>query len=116
MKRILSSIAFLVLFVFTSLAADITGDWKGIVKVPNGDIELTCKLKAEGDKLTGTIVSPYGEVPIIDGKIHGDDFTFKLEIGEDMIEQHGKVSGDTIVLKGVFRGSDIEHTFKRVGK
>jgi hypothetical protein len=114
MKRILISWIFLFVFVAAGLATDITGDWIGVVKVPDGDIQLTCKLKADGDKLTGSIVSPYGEIPITDGRVTGNIFSFKVEIGENVIEQHGKLYGDSIVVKGVFRGSDIQHTFKRV--
>lgn len=114
MKRTLISSIFLFVFAFACFAADVTGNWKGVVKIPNRTIDVTYKLKSEGEKLTGSAISSYGEIPILDGKINGNDFTFKLEIGDDIVEQQGKLYGDSMVLVGNFRGLDIQSTFNRV--
>ncbi|WP_207427785.1 hypothetical protein [Pedobacter sp. SYSU D00535] len=116
MKKTLTSIALVLAGFLVCLAADLTGSWKGTVKTPNGDnLEITYKLKAEGEKLSGVVVSSYGELPLMDGQIKGDDFSFKLNFGDDntMVGQ-GKLYGDSIVIKTDFRGNSSQNTFKRV--
>ncbi len=50
MKRLLVLAA---VFALSVLAADVTGTWKATAEGPNGTMERTFVLKAEGDKLTG---------------------------------------------------------------
>ncbi len=115
MKKALISFMFVFAFVLFCFAADLTGNWKGTIKIPNADdLELTYKLKAEGETLTGSVKSSYGEIPLMDGKIKGDEFTFKLKIGDNIMEQSGKLYGDSIIIKSNFRGTNRENTFKRV--
>ena len=115
MKKVLSSSIFLFVLAFACFASDLTGKWSGTVKIPNrDDLDLTYKLKTEGDKLTGSVISQYGEIPLTEGKVHGNDFSLKIEVGEYTIEQNGKLYGDSIVIKSTFRGSDMQGTFKRV--
>jgi len=117
MKKTLFCSIFLFAFALLCYAADLTGNWKGTVKLPNADdLELTYKLKAEGETLTGIVKSSYGEIPLIDGKIKGDEFTFKLQIGSNLMEQSGKLYGDSIIIKSNFRGTNTENTFKRVAE
>ena len=100
-----------------SFVNDITGVWKGTVKVPSGeDVEITYHLKAEGEKLTGVISSASGdELNILDGRIKGDDFSFKLDFGSNNILQaQGKLYNDSIVVKSQIKSYTIQNTFKRV--
>ncbi|MBC8051681.1 MAG: hypothetical protein H7Y13_01310 [Sphingobacteriaceae bacterium] len=114
MKKLLISSLFIFLFALACFASDLTGTWNGKVKIPNrDDLELTYKLKSEGETLTGSVISQYGEIPLIDGKIRGNDFTFKLEVGENTVEQTGKLYGDSIIIKMDFRGSVMQCTFKK---
>ena len=115
MKKIAISSVFMFLFVLACYASDLTGVWKGNVKIPNrDDLELTYKLKSEGEILTGSIISQYGEIPLIDGRIKDNNFSFKVEIGENIVEQTGKLYGDSIIIKSNFRGTDLQCTFKRI--
>ncbi len=62
---------------------------------------MAVKLKADGDKLTGTFVSPNGqETKIEDGKFKDGEVSFKVTRERDgnkfVIKFKGKVSGDTI--------------------
>lgn len=117
MKKTIISVALLFVFALSCFAADLTGIWKGIVKLPNGDdLELTYKLKTEGEALTGSVTSSYGEIPLHDGKIKGEDFTFKLQFGNSVMEQNGKLYGDSIVIKSTFQGNERKNTFKRVSE
>ena len=109
--------ALVAMVVCMSFAADITGVWKGTVKVPSGDdIEITYHLKAEGEKLTGVISSATGdEINIQEGKINGDNFSFKLDFGSNNILQaQGKLYTDSIVVNSKIKSYTSKNTFKRV--
>ena len=118
MKKAFLSLTMILAFALVCLAADLTGNWKGTIQVPGGaePLEITYKLKADGDKLTGVVSSTYGELPVSDGKITGTDFTFKLQIGDNSIDQKGKFYGDSIVIKSEFQGIPMQTTFKRVAE
>lgn len=114
MKKTIISLAFLFVFALACFAADLTGIWKGAVKMPNGEsLDLTYKFKAEGETLTGSVTSSYGELALSDGKIKGNDFTFKLDFGGNVMEQSGKLYGDSIVISSSMQGNEIKNTFKR---
>jgi hypothetical protein len=88
----------------SALAADknATGTWKWTFNRNGEDVNLSVKLKQEGDKLTGTFVGPDGqETEIKDGTINKDgDVKFKVERefngNKFTINYSGKVDGDTI--------------------
>jgi len=80
---------------------DVTGTWKSSSTNQNGQVrESTFKLKAEGEKLTGTISGRQNDTAIEEGKIKGDEISFKVtrEFNNNkvVIKYTGKVSGDTI--------------------
>ncbi|MXV17980.1 hypothetical protein [Hufsiella ginkgonis] len=118
MKKIILSISFIFTFVicFAAIVADLTGTWKGLIKFGDQKLELTYKLKAEGEKLTGSIVSSYGEIPLTDGKIAGSDFSYKIDIGGGPQESKGKFMGDSIQITSTFGGNSVTNTFKRVAE
>ncbi len=116
MKKTTLSIASIFLFVLVCLAADLTGTYKGSIDIQDRKLELTYKLKAEGEKLTGSITSEYGELPLLEGKITGADFTYKIDIGNGPREAKGKFMGDSIVITSNFGGTDVKNTFKRVAE
>ena len=95
-----TTIALLVLAV-PALAADPTGTWKWSVDRNGETIENTLKLKVEAGKLTGTVTGRNNtETPIEEGKVEGDDVSFKVTrmFGDNKVVQtyKGKLSGDTI--------------------
>jgi hypothetical protein len=77
-----------------------TGTWKWEVKVNEQTIDLSLKLKQDGDKLTGALTGPGGETEIQDGKYKDGDLSFTVvreRNGQKMTFKYtGKVSGDTI--------------------
>jgi hypothetical protein len=88
-------------------AADPTGTWTWTRPGRNGgpDVVSTLKLKADADKLTGTLSSPgrggqAQEAKIDDGKVKGDQVSFSVTRefnGNKMTAKYnGKLSGDTI--------------------
>lgn len=79
------------------LAADVTGEWKATAEGPNGAMERTLSLKAEGTKLTGQTVSSFtGKSTIEDGKVDGDAISFgitaNIQGNEMKIHYKGKVT------------------------
>jgi hypothetical protein len=105
---------FLLTFALLSLAlvvqaADVTGKW--VAQVPGrqgATTENTFTFKQSGETLTGTITTPRGETPISDGKVVGDDISFKqaLEFGGNSI---------TFLYKGKLSGDEIKFTREREG-
>jgi hypothetical protein len=89
---------------FALFAADVTGKWTAQVPGRQGNTrEQTFNLKADGDKLTGTVSGRQSDTPITDGKISGDtiSFTVKMEYNGNSVEQKytGTVSGSEIKFK-----------------
>ena len=84
---------------------EITGTWKSSFTNQNGQVrESVFKLKAEGEKLTGTVSGRQNDTAIEQGKIKGEEISFQVTReynGNKMVFKYtGKVSGDTI--KGKF--------------
>jgi hypothetical protein len=105
----------LILFALTAVlasAAAIDGTWvaemkqKGNKKSGGAErtVEVRLTLKADGDKATGSVRSGAGKraatVPIVDGKIDGNHFSFTTvsqgKKGEQRMTWQGTVNGDTI--------------------
>lgn len=97
------------------LAADPTGTWTGDQPGPNGNTyTIVFKLKADGDKLTGTMGGDQFEQAIQNGEIHGDDisFTVHLDFGDGIdLKYAGKVAADKIDFKVQRTGSDSPESF-----
>jgi uncharacterized protein (DUF2147 family) len=104
-KFALSAIATLALMATTMFAADISGKWTAEVEGRDGQKRTTTfNLKAEGDKLTGTVSGPGGrDFNIEDGKISGDDVSFAVTMemngNSRKVLYKGKASGDQLNLK-----------------
>lgn len=97
-------------------AADVTGKWTGQVPGRDGQTrEQTFTLKAEGEKLTGTVSSPMGDAPISDGVVKGDELSFSVKVsfnGNEMkMLYKGKLAGDEIQFKRNREGSERGQEF-----
>lgn len=91
-----------------TLAADASGNWTWSRPGRNGGEawKTTLTLKADGEKLTGTLTNPGRQggdpvkTPISDGKVTGDAISFSVTRefnGNKMVIKYsGTVSGDTI--------------------
>src|ERR1044071_9756259 len=80
-------------------ALDLGGKWKGEMKTPNGDmLEINFNFQVDGEKLTGTVASTYGEEQITEGVVKGDAISFIIMAGggQFKIVYKGKVVGDDI--------------------
>lgn len=121
-SRIFVSSALLVAAFLTAAssatAADLTGKWQGTMQTPDGQsLEINFNFKLDGEKLTGTAASSYGEEQITDGTVKGDAISFVILAGggQFKITYKGKVVGDdlkfTVTLGEM---GDRELTAKRV--
>jgi len=110
-----SAIAGLVLlFAGVALAADVTGTWNATTQGPDGqEMKLVFHFKQDGEKLTGTVEGPAGEVPITEGSINGDAIAFTVEVGDMKIVHKGTVTGDEMKLKVEIGEQTMEMTAKR---
>jgi hypothetical protein len=96
-RSILLTFALLVSVVTLAFAADITGRWQGKITMQDGnEFELVYTFKVDGETLTGALSTPNGDLPISDGKVKGDEFSFSLTFGDNTIPMKGKVDGDTL--------------------
>ena len=101
-----------------AFGADVSGKWVAKMQLPNGDTrDQTFNLKADGEKLTGTVSSPRGDAEISEGKVNGDEVSFvvvrKFNGEERKIPYKGKVSGDEMKLEMSMGERKMEMTAKK---
>lgn len=111
-KAIISSI-FIFCFALLCFAAEVTGRWDGKISTGNGELHLTYTLKAEGDKLTGTLKTEDGQTDIYEGKVSGDNIVFKLNYGDRVIPHQGKIVGDSLKMDITVGDQIIKTTLAR---
>jgi hypothetical protein len=119
MRRLVSAGLFVLLVFATCLASagDLNGRWEGKVKGPNGDdVQIAFTFKVDGEKLTGTVETPMGELPITDGKVKGDEISFKVDLGDNAITHQAKLSGKTLNMKAQAPWGDREFPLKRAAE
>ena len=98
----------------TAAAADITGKWSGQVPSRGEAAAATFTFKIDGDKLTGTMTGPQGEVALDEGKVSGDKISFTTPGGNAKILFQGTVAGDEIKMTRTREGGQArEFTLKR---
>jgi hypothetical protein len=119
MRKLVLSLA---VFAVAAFAADIDGTWKAETKTPDGQARTsTFVLKADGNKLTGTVQGMRGDPgPIENGKIDGNKFSFnvvrKTQNGEFKMAYKGTVSGAELKLSATMNMGGEERTFDMVAK
>jgi len=79
MKRVfMTTVVVLTLtgFVFAQDKIDVKGGWTMSIETPQGATPITLKFNdAEGEKITGTLFAPQGEIAVT-GKLTGKDISF----------------------------------------
>lgn len=114
MKKILSVILF---FLMTSscFATGIEGTWKAKMQGPNGDMELTFVFKMAGEKLTGTVKSPNGDIEITNTNVNGKEFSFDVSFNDMTIKHKGTLKEDDTISLRIEGGpnGDSEMILKR---
>jgi hypothetical protein len=110
------------LFLAIALAADLNGKWTGDMPGRGGETAATTfTFKVDGEKLTGTMTGPQGEIPLQEGKVSGDKISFSttLDFGGNSVKilYKGAVSGEQIKMSREREGGGQarEFTIKRAG-
>ena len=103
MKHILS---FLLLFAcYTALAQNpIDGNWKGTRETPNGTFEVNYTFKVEGNVVTGTWKTQFGEAKLEDGKIEGKKFSYTISFNEMKLSSTAELINENEILVKNERG------------
>jgi hypothetical protein len=83
-----------------AFAAGVAGKWTAAIDTQIGEQNYTYDFKVDGEKLTGTAKSQFGETPIAEGSVKGDEISFveNLNFQDQMLRivYKGKISGDEI--------------------
>jgi hypothetical protein len=113
-----ATLAALLLFAFSALAADVDGKWTGSVSTPNGDFPQAFTFKADGANLTGSMTGIDGmEVAIKDGKIDGNNISFSVSLDFGgmpfMLSYKGVMSGEEMKVMGEVMGMPFEFVLKK---
>jgi hypothetical protein len=120
-QRMMAAVAVAVAIIAAVLqAADVTGKWMGQVPTRDGGTrESTFTFKQDGEKLTGTMTGPQGDIELKDGAVKGDDLSFNVVLSfggnEVKLIYKGKVAGEEIKFTRQREGADQtqEFTVKR---
>ncbi|GGD52611.1 hypothetical protein GCM10011514_16020 [Emticicia aquatilis] len=100
---------FVFLFFICSTAVfaqtnPIDGNWKGTRETPNGTFEINYTFKVEGDKLTGTWKTQFGETKIENGKVEGKKFSYTISFNEMTINNTGELINENEIVTKNERG------------
>jgi len=96
-KIILTALLLCCFFVSFAAIGSLNGKWSGLLKTEQGDeYPLLYNFQSDGVHLTGTAKTPKGDMPINDGKISGNTFSFVVIVNNMEIEHHGKFYGDSV--------------------
>jgi hypothetical protein len=100
--------------------AGVAGDWDVTLQTPMGDNTFQVSFKQDGEKVTGVLKSPMGELPFDGGTMAGSDLKFAFKIDAQgtsiIITMTGKLTGDVIAGKADFGGfGEGDWTAKRAG-
>jgi hypothetical protein len=120
-QRMMAAVAIAVAILAVVVqAADVTGKWTGAVPTRDGGTrESTFNFKQDGEKLTGTMTGPQGDIELKDGAVKGDDVSFNVALsfgGNDVkLIYKGKIAGDEMKMTRQREGADQtqEFTLKR---
>ena len=96
--------------VIAVIAQSVDGKWSGEVQGGRGPQMVNLTLKADGGKLTGSVMGRGGENPIQEGTISGTALKFKTQ-------QQGRGGGTPVTLNwsGTLKGDEIAMSRKAEG-
>ncbi|HQG46645.1 MAG TPA: hypothetical protein PLG50_13375, partial [bacterium] len=74
------------------------GNWKGAMTGPNGAFGLLYTFKADSNVLSGNATSAMGSLPLENGKVSGNTFSFDVNVNGQVFSNTGVLDGDMIKL------------------
>lgn len=72
---------------------DIVGLWEGAAQTPNGEVALKVEFALKDDKLTGTIESSMGSMPVTSVTLTDDGIAMEIEVQGSPASLAAKVQG-----------------------
>lgn len=116
-KIILTTLLVCSFFICLAAITGLNGKWTGTVKISDvTELDLNYNFKVDGEKLTGTVETPDGSLPIANGVITGKDFAFTVKVDGMTVLQTGKYYGDSVIVSADVEGKTLRTTLKRVNK
>lgn len=79
MKKLLFSVALSLIAVTSAGAQSLSGAWDGSMNTPGGPRPVNLVLVQDGEKLSGTVKRPTGDVPL-EGTVKGTEVKFRYMI------------------------------------
>ncbi|MGC9951467.1 MAG: hypothetical protein ABSF64_34360 [Bryobacteraceae bacterium] len=107
---------FLTILLFASVAAwaadnAVVGTWDVVSTDDAGQpMNWTLTVKDDGGKLSGTLSGDAGELPLVDAKLDGNAFSFKVVVNDTTYTTEGTVSGNK--FDGKYKGPEGAGTVK----
>jgi hypothetical protein len=92
--KILFTLLLLVGGLTTFAQNTLDGNWKGMRETPNGTFEVNYTFKVEGNQLTGTWKTQFGEAKLENGKVDGKKFSYSFSFNDLKIDYTGEVVND----------------------
>lgn len=112
MKRIVTGTILALMFALAAHAqSGLTGKWEGETKSGS---QVTLDLVVKGSTLTGTLTNGGQTLPIENGKVSKNTFTFTATRGEQTDGFSGEVDGDQVTVWIDRQGRDRAAVLKRV--
>ncbi|HEV8283112.1 MAG TPA: hypothetical protein VGQ09_02315 [Chitinophagaceae bacterium] len=102
--KILFTLLILIGGLTTFAQSSIDGNWKGTRETPNGTFEVNYTFKVEGNVLTGTWKTQFGEAQLENGKVDGKKFSYSISFNDMKINYTGEVVNDNELLIKSERG------------
>jgi hypothetical protein len=82
-----------------SQAQDIGGKWAGKMEGRDGPVDIVCSFATKADTLTGVVGLPMGDIPISNGRVTGNEFSFDVSFGGRVIHHQWALLADSISMK-----------------
>lgn len=78
----------------------LTGKWNLNILNPHGEIKAVLDLEEDGNVLTGVLTDDKAATEITDGKVNGNEFSYKVKLGTPFGKMvftfNGTVDGDNM--------------------
>lgn len=82
----------------------INGEWKGSRETPNGTFEVNYTFKVDGNVLTGTWKTQFGETKLENGKVEGKKISYSISFNDMTLHSTGELIGNDEILVKNERG------------
>ncbi len=92
----------------------IDGTWNAYIQTIEGKVEIIYQFQTEGDKLTGSVITPQGAYLISDGSVNGSTISYVIEYGEMKVFYTGYYLREQLLISASFQGNTDQITLNRV--